>query len=206
MRFGPIVDGQAEFFSLPKLIPRIPGNHIILRPLRADIQPYSPIPRIVQAVKSRLHIHASKGADVALVVLDRESRMDCPGEWGQRLESALRVGCAGCGIDRFKVVVKNRMFENWLISDPHAIAGMTSRFKLTPNQIALIEPDKADEIDALAILRTAAIKKSYDKVQDAVRILKAANPVVMGKNSRSFRRLLHVVGSPPYQNQSKNPN
>jgi hypothetical protein len=205
MRFGPIVDGQAEFFSLPELFPRIGSGHTILKPLRADIQPYSPVPRIVQAVKSRLHIHAGKDADVALILIDRESRAECAGAWARELESALYSGCEGCGIDKFAVVIKNRTFENWLISDPQAIGGIAGRFKLTTGQINTIAPNKADHIDAIEILRAAALKKSYDKVQDAVRILKVADPLVMASNSRSFRRLLRVIECAPYDTQSRRP-
>lgn len=206
MRFGPIVDGQAEFRALPELFPRIKCDHIILSPLRADIQPYSPIPRIVQAIKSRLHIQVGRGADAALILIDRESREECVGDWAIQIQEALAQGCGSIvEIGAFAVVIKNSKFENWLVSDPDALLKMSARFKLTKSQIDSIQPNKADRVDGLSILRSAAIKRSYDKVQDAVRILKLTDPLRMAENSRSFRRLLRVVAHPNYTDQSKNP-
>lgn len=205
MKFGPIVDGQAEFRSLPHLIPRIACKHTILSPLRADIQPHSPIPRIVQAVKSRLDIQVGRGADAALILIDRETRSDCTGIWASQIQVALAKGCADSGIHKFAVVVKNRMFENWLVSDIEALARMTDRFKFSQSQIDSIQPNKADQVDSLSLLRSAAIKQSYDKVQDSVRIMRIADALRMAANSRSFRKFLRVVGSPDYGDQSKKP-
>lgn len=205
MRVGPIVDGDAEFRSLPELIPRVVTPYTVLKPLYADMQPTAPIPQIVRAVKSRLHIHAVRGADIALILIDLESKKMCPGAWAQQLEQGLAHGCAGCGINTFKVVVKNRTYENWLVSDMEAIIRMPERFKLSAKQLAQIQPNKADSTNAIEILKTAAIKKSYDKVPDAIRIMRFADPLRIAANSRSFRRFLRAVKNPVYAAQSLDP-
>ncbi|MFL6215464.1 MAG: DUF4276 family protein [Blastocatellia bacterium] len=205
MRIGPIVDGQAELYSLPKLLPRIATPHTILQPLYADIQPTAPIPQIIRAVKSRLNIHVARRADIALILIDLEDLGTCAGAWAQELEHGLREGCSGYGINDFKVVIKHRMFENWLISDITAIRSLRRRFVLTEADVRQIEPNKADRVNAIRILKSAAQRTSYDKVADATRILTQADPMRMGANSRSFRRLLRVVENPKYARQSKKP-
>jgi hypothetical protein len=105
----------------------------------------------------------------------------------------------------FYVVVKETKYENWLISDIAAIRRMPRRFQLSAQQIRSIQPNKADNVDAVRILKRAAIGSAYDKVRDAMRIMSYANPMNVAKNSRSFRRLLRLIDCPSYVSQSKIP-
>lgn len=67
-----------------------------------------------------------------------------------------------------------------------------------------IEPNKADNISALTEIKATILKGSYDKVDDAKRILQRAEPTKMATHSRSYRRLLRVIGAPIYGGQSRN--
>jgi len=103
------------------------------------------------------------------------------------------------------VVMKNRMFENWLVSDLVAFSNQGARFRVTGGMRSAVEPNRADGADALAWLKRACIGASYAKVEDAKRILGRADPVRMAQNSRSFRRLMRVVRHPVYLTQSRRP-
>jgi hypothetical protein len=102
------------------------------------------------------------------------------------------------------VVVKDTAFENWLISDPDAVSQLAGRFALTEAQREHIA-ERCDRMDASAVLKRAALRDSYDKVPDAMRLMARADPRRMAGNSRSFRRFLRVVGDPHYVDQSRNP-
>ena len=204
MRIGLIVDGQAEFRSLPTLIRRIDTSHVLLDPLFADIQPFAPLAQVVGEVRSKLPILQNRRIDHLIVLLDRESRPDCPGFMAKEIaEGIVRACAARLPETSFSCVVKNSRFENWLISDLEALGRMNGRFMLSAAQRRAISPDRADNIDALAILKAAALDKPYAKVRDAMRIMERAQPRNLARNSRSFRRFLRLVGDPDYAEQSK---
>ncbi len=200
MKIGLIVDGQAEFRSLPQLYKRLNTPHQLLTPLYADIQPFAPLLQIARTVQAKAPIFAGKGAELIIILVDRETRRICPGQWARDLAVALN-NSRGNGIGyRFAVVVKNSCYENWLISDPAAFKQLPRRFK-TPTLAA----NNADQVDAQAILKAAAQGSSYSKINDAVAIMGHADPLAMAANSRSFRRLLREIENPKYLDQSRQP-
>lgn len=203
MRIGFLVDGQAEFRSLPRVFSRITTPHTLLAPLYADIQPFAPAGQVIGAVRSKIPLLLSRRVDRAVVLIDRETRADCPSDLARLIEQGLAPLCARNGMG-VVVVVKDTAFENWLISDPNAINQLAARFALTAAQREHIET-RCDRIDASAILKRAAQGDSYDKVPDAVRLMARADPQRMAENSRSFRRLLRVIGDPQYVDQSRRP-
>ncbi len=205
MKIGIVVDGQSEFRSLPQLLDRIEGPHTMLKPLYADIQPFAPVQQIVRAVKTRVPILKAKRADMALILLDRESRGVCPGSWAAEIQAAVSRKCTAVGIDSFAVVVKNSCYENWLVSDPLAFERMPKRFNLSFADTNKIQPNKADRVNAQAMLKRAARGSSYSKVDDAVKIMQHADPLRMASNSRSFRRFMRLVGNPHFLDQSRRP-
>lgn len=206
MKIGLIVDGEAEFRSLVELYDRLDTPHILLRPpLRADIQPLAPVPQIVGAVKSRLLILLNRGADMIVVLVDRENRDVCPGKWAGELTTALNAAYTSIEDCQLTVVVKNSCYENWLISDPEAFTKIRKRFQISQSVIRSISPNKADHVNAQAILKSAAQGNAYSKITDAVHIMKHANPSNMALNSRSFRRFLRQIEHPAYNDQSRNP-
>jgi hypothetical protein len=104
-----------------------------------------------------------------------------------------------------EVVVKDRMFENWLVADIEALKALRGRFRISRSVERSIDPNKADQVDALRILKSCVVRDSYSKVRDSQQILARAAVASMGRNSRSFRRFLHCVGDPTYAAQSKRP-
>ncbi len=205
MKIGLIVDGEAEFRSLPLLLPRISTPNTLLSPLYAKIQPYSPIPQIVRAIKTKLNILSAKHVDLALILVDLENQEVCPGGWARQIELACSKDCAQYGIDQFAVVVKRICYENWLIADTVAVNKSPKRFNLTDAHRRSIVPDRADSVDAQKMLRAIVQGAAYDKVPDAIRILRNADPLRIAENSRSFRRFLRVLENPEYKMQSMRP-
>jgi hypothetical protein len=205
MRIGIIVDGQAEYRSLPKLLERVQTPHAVISTLYADIQPYAPVGQIVTAVRTKLPILIAKKVDRVVVLLDREDRQVCPGDWAREIEQVLSRKCAQVGIASFCVVVKEPCYESWLIGDVSAFKQMPARFSLSKGDINSIQPNKADRCDARNILKKAAKGASYSKVNDAVRIMRLVNPLRLARNSRSFRRLLRQLEHEMYKDQSKQP-
>ena len=205
MKIGIVVDGLGEFQSLPEICARLclrPGDQL-LAPVHARLQPKSAPGRIAEGVLKKLDLLRKRGADVVLLLIDREDRPDCAPEFAQAIETAfVAMG------EQVHVVVKNRKFENWLIADPKALASHKKRFKPTEVFRKHVRPNKADNVaDATALLNQICVKGKgfYHKTQDPPRILEKMDITEAGKNSRSFRRFLHLLGDKRYRDQSKKP-
>lgn len=191
MKIGIIADGQAEAQALQHLMDKLARKNLqFLRPVYADMQPYAPLAQIVRASESRISLLGQRGADRYIVLLDRESNEECPGEFAARLQGAFSKG----GHERVKVVLKNRAFENWLIGDPRAFCrGAHRRIEIADRVIQRIESAGSDGVNALAVLN-GCVAAGYNKRSDAIEICKMINPEIVGKNSRSFRKLLKEIG------------
>ena len=128
MKIGIVVDGDAESQALKGLTQRleIKGAQL-LNPVYANMQPKSAPGQIAQSAKSRIDILLTRGADLIVVLIDREDRKECPPEFASQLKRAF----AKLGYDDIRVVIKNRTFENWLIADVKALKKMSARFKVT---------------------------------------------------------------------------
>lgn len=205
MRIGLIVDGQAEFRSFPHLLGRIDCPHTIVKTLYTDIQPFAPAQQIAERVKKKLPIMVAKRANKVIVLLDREDRNVCPGDWAGQIQLALSTACAGVSVDSFAVVIKNHCYENWLVGDTTALEAMPQRFSLSASDIKKVSPNKADQVNAQALLKQTARKGSYSKVEDAMRIAAYSDPTRIAANSRSFRRLMRMLDNPTYLSQSRRP-
>jgi hypothetical protein len=138
---------------------------------------------------------------MGIVVLDLESDAACAGTVAAAIAHALH----NVSPIPVHVVLKDRMLENWLVADIDAVARLTARFRIRGADRAAVAPNRADRIDALALLRRTAQKKAYDKRRDGQKILASSDPATMASNSRSFRRFLRVLGHPAYRDQSANP-
>jgi hypothetical protein len=203
VKIGIIVEGLGEYQSLPKLYSKLalrPGNQV-LSPLHAKLQPKSGPGQVAKNALSRVDMLKKRGADVVLLLIDREDREDCAPEFAQAIEAALE----GMG-EQVRVVVKNRAVENWLIADPKGLARLGGRFKPTKAFTSQVSPNKADNVkDGAALLNRICFKGSYHKTQDPPNIFGAMDITEAGKNSRSFRRFLRLVGDRRYRDQSKKP-
>ncbi len=166
------------------------------------MQPKSEPGQIAGKAIKKVKIQRDRGADLIVVLIDREDRKECPTEFADQLKRAF----AKRGYDAVNVVVKNRTFENWLIADVEALKQLPGRFKVTKTFERTVSPNKADNVgDAEALLNKIGVKQRYHKRRDAVRITAVQETLNIAKNSRSFRRFLHVVGHPQYLSQSKRP-
>src|SRR4051794_40674566 len=121
MKIGFIVDGEAEFRSLPLLYPKVDTPHQLMNPLRADIQPYASVEQIASAVKKRLPILINRGAEIVIVLIDREHREVCSGQWAQEIAAIINAKFTTVKVGICSTVVKNCCFENWLVSDISAL-------------------------------------------------------------------------------------
>jgi hypothetical protein len=208
MKVGLIVDGDAEFASLPHVLPRIDSKHEVLpRVLKAALHPLGGPGKVARAVMPAVRIFvANKGVRQVVIILDREQQTECCGAIAGDITRAVSRLCENEGLRvEVSVVLKDRTNENRLLSDPEALRASAGRFRVTAALTTKVQPNKADTAEAGKLIKTIVAKGSYDKVEDGVRIMKAADPARMGANSRSFRRLLRVVGDRTHSKQSKLP-
>jgi hypothetical protein len=200
---GILVDGQAEFESLPLLIKRLNFGGRLLKPLRCDMQPYAPLPQIAYAVQRRIPILLDKGADSILVLLDKENRSECTGLLARQLEQEIRTRLTDAPGVLVHVVLKVRKFENWLVADAEPYRRQPGLFQHPERIKSAVTPDKADNLDALALITSCTKSRHFNKVTIAKQVCSRQDPYQAAKNSRSYRRFLRVVGCPRYARQSK---
>lgn len=204
MKIGLAVDGQAETASFPSARDRLNAlslHTIVFPPVLVPMNAHVPPAAIAAECRARTGILIAKGIDLLLVLLDREQDQNCCGTTASNIQRELAkvIGVPTA------VVIKNRMFENWLLADLDALAASPARFNVTAALRKRVEANKADSVNALTEIKATIVKGSYDKVSDAKKILERADPAKMGQHSRSFRRFLHLAGVPAYATQSKNP-
>jgi hypothetical protein len=203
VKIGIIVDGDAEMEALKLLTKRLAIEGIqVLAPIYANMQPKASAGQIARAAVDKLGILKNKQAARVVVLIDRENRTECTGDWAKQLEEAFQR----LGHSQVCVVVKNRKFENWLISDVDVFKKFSNRYKITTRFKKAIVPNQADSVDdAEGLLNSIIIKNAYHKRRDAQRITSAQDVILMAENSRSFRRFLRLLDHPYYQAQSKLP-
>ncbi len=202
MKIGIIVDGDGEFLSLSKLIDKLAITNKVLAPIKADIQPNASFHHIAMKTAVGITILLRKEVNRIIVLIDREQRPECPGEIAEKIQKRIQDSHLKHGSVEIFVVLKDRMFENWLIADPHAFSKMPARFELEAGLTRGII-GRADNLDALTILKKAVVKTKYSKTQDPPRILSVVDPLEMARNSRSFRRFLRMLDHPDYRTRSK---
>ena len=204
MRIGIVVDGESELRALPLLyreLWRSSRNRVVGTAL-GGFDPQAPTGNIARWCAKQVRIlEATRQAQRAIVLLDREDRRDPPCVIARAIEAA--VEDLSCTIPA-QVVVKDRQFENWLIADLAPFEGQPARFELTAGLRSQVEPDRADRANAGEWLRRACTG-SYHKKDDSARILSLADPMAIARNSRSFRRFLRVIGHRSYTDQSRTP-
>lgn len=190
-----LVEGQAEFTGLPLLLPKISERtgSVLRQPIRVNVHSKAAPFQIARACQAKIDFAASQRADLVIVLLDREDAEACCGDRAKTVESAL-----GNHDVPVRVVLKDRMFENWLVADLDALRSQPARFRVSAAMRNRVESNKADSCDAAQLLRSAAIRLPYDKVRDAKAICERIDPVRAARHSRSFRHLLHVLSDPQY--------
>lgn len=198
-KVGFVTEGDAEIASLPELYPQLEvrTNNQFLRPVRANVDPLAPVPVIAKGVTERVRLSIARGATAVVVLLDREDHVDSASVRAAQIQAGLRKFFGG----NVSVVVKDRMYENWLISCPASFVAQKGRF---PSCEAIRFPEgRGDAVpNATRLIGQARGRGDYEKVADAKRLLQKADVDALARNSRSFRRLLAVIGDPLYASGS----
>lgn len=199
-------DGDSEYVTLPTLLGRIRTRQpelefLPVAKLNVDGETHPDV--IAKACRVAVLAAVAKSATDFIVLLDREGNEAPVHETCARILAALN-SLYGAGLT-MRVILKNSMYENWLVSDLVRLRAMRARFDITPAFERKVSPNKADSQDALSMLKKAAIRTAYDKVSDSKRIMEGFLPERAAQNSRSFRHFLHVLGDPDYQTQCRRP-
>lgn len=203
-RVGIVVDGHGEREALAALIARLRVRGVqLLPPIYADMQPKASAAQIVKAASARIDILIRKGATKILVLVDLEIPSDCAAARARDLRMAFKR----MQFPQVYPVIKRCSFENWLIADPRALAKLNKRFRVSNNFQRQVSPDKADNVlSARELLDHAALQpREYHKRVDAIAIVQQMDITEVARNSRSFRRFLHLLGHPDYSTQSRSP-
>ena len=202
MTIGILVDGLGEYHGLPKTLDKIrPSlNQPVRNPIKLDLQPMAPVGQTARRCIARIRLIEDL-VNRVIVLIDREQRAECPRDLALALAREVR-GAVACNVT---VVIKDRGLENWLVADFDTVSGLGGRFRFPAADRSRVVPNKADAVGALQMLKRAAVRRDYDKAEDALRILTDAQPLRMAANSRSFRKFLRSVGHASYRTQSKRP-
>jgi len=205
VRIGLIVDGLSEADTLEVLIRRSDPSHVVAT-VKAGCHPEEKVSEIARDAAKRCRGLLAKRIELFVVVLDLETRNECPGELAAsvRHEIARQLGRQPA---RVRVVVKVTKFENWLVADPACFREMPALFPETDCIKRAVRGGRADNVNALALLnRACGPRRTYDKRRGAAAICAHLDPGRAAQNSRSFRRFLRVLEDERYLHQSKQPN
>jgi hypothetical protein len=197
MKIGLLVDGRAEYYGLPQILPRLGSPHQVMSPLVCDIQPFASPAQMALAASKRFQILLAKGAESIVVLIDKETRPDCTVELVHAVEREARTRLREISstVD-LQVVLKVSMFENWLIADPEALGGLAGLFEKVERIEKQVVKGRADVVDALGLLKACSRERVYDKVKGAMAICPRLDPVRAAGNSRSFRKFLKALEVP----------
>lgn len=159
------------------------------------MQPHANPARIGLAASKKFPILLDRGADLIVILIDKENRQDCTVELVRSIEREASERLAKLDPEaRVQVVLKISCLENWLVADPEALRNLTGLFERIERVERQVE-NRADSLNALELLKSCSRQKSYDKPRGAVAICKKLDPQRAAANSRSFRKLLKTLGS-----------
>lgn len=198
---GLVVEGEADLGAIPVLL-RNARVDVGQRPIQCGGQPVAcPVPRFVERILlSRVRIALLRSPSLVLVIVDRESRPDCPGDFASQVQSELirQLGALGyTGRPPITVVCADRCLENWLLADP---AGLQRHAYIQKSPASRVKNNADSVQDAQAVIRWAYRKGSqYHKRRDAPALasnIRVLDPSVR-RRSRSLDKLLRVAGVAP---------
>ncbi|TSI17972.1 DUF4276 family protein [Brevibacterium aurantiacum] len=200
-----VTEGRGEFSAFKTMFKSLETSDGALAPriLHIACQPDGPIKGIAKACEPAMRQASARKIDLFVLVIDRELQQLNPGTLAKNLKSALEKSSPGTFC--IEVVYKDRTFENWLVSDLDALRSQPARFAVSDAIVRQVEPNKADRVQALDILKAATQGKQYDKIADGKKIADRLDVMAAARNSRSFRHMLHVLGHVAYLDQSKYP-
>lgn len=203
LRVGLVVEGIADVGAIPQLL-RDSGIRLT-RPIWFGGQPvqcddgkfrefvrYKIVPRVQTMVL--------KQVGLIIVVIDRETRDRCPGEFAQDVARTvveeMKVQRGYAGVPPISVVCADRKLENWLIADPKGILTHSYIVK----DLSRVVGSNADGKDALTLLRRAYQSgRYYHKHMDAPKLASRVRAMQahVRLRSHSLDKLLRECGVPP---------
>jgi len=206
MKIQVVTEGTSEVASFPAFLSQVAARsgNVLPNPLKLSVSPDANPDQIARAAIESIKIARIKGAACVILVLDRESQPARSGDLASALERAVGRH-APAGSPEVRVVLKDKMYENWLIADVQGLRSHRGRFTVNGAFERKVAPDKADNCDAYRLLSNAAIGRAYEKVSDSKRIVSTLDVVRAAANSRSFRHFLHMLGDPSYIRQCSRP-
>ena len=83
-----------------------------------------------------------------------------------------------------RVVLKVTKLENWLVADPQALRDLPGLFDTVERIEKQVMPDRADTVDAYALLKTCSPSAAYDKKKGAIEICKKLDPGARAARTR----------------------
>lgn len=146
----------------------------------------------------KLEILARKALRKIVVVLDRESRPQCPGEFAADVCIAIQENFArmvpGVELPPIVVVCANRKIENWILADPAGI----KRSKIIRSSVKQSVGNNSETCDAIQVIENAMGRgRSYIKTKDAGRLSAKVNvkdPKVLSR-CRSLDKFVREVST-----------
>lgn len=205
MRVAILTEGDTEYACIPLL-----RDQILLRTsaesikvMKLAVQPDGPPAKIARTIKSQFFTILRDRYELVIVLLDREAKTEGCGAIASRIKTEITRTC-GSSVS-FHVSIKDRTFENWIVADLDSLRAQPRRYSVDRAMIAKVQPDKADHVDALSLLKVATIGRAYEKVADGKKCAAEASISRMAKHSRSVRHFLHLLGDVDYATQCKRP-
>jgi hypothetical protein len=121
LNIGVLVDGDSEVQSLPQIRNALEAasTNRLMAPVLLRTTPLAPLPTLAAECFRSAQMLGKRGAHLVIVLVDREMREECPPTFAQQLSK--EIGLRGSANVPINIVVKDRTFENWLISDPSAV-------------------------------------------------------------------------------------
>lgn len=197
---GFVVEGESEIGAIPQLLRdcRIPLSKPIKfggQPVECNIHTFREF--VKRQIVPRVRASALKKVRSVIVVIDRESREDCPGEFAQDIAhtivDTMKSRYSYTGSPPVSVVCVDRTLENWLLADPKGIC----THNYIDKDLSRAVGSKADGKDAVTMLKEAYTPgRYYHKRMDAPNLARRVRTVQRDVRLRSpsLDKLLREFG------------
>jgi len=200
---GLLTEDQGSVGAWSECLGKLHSNDTFVGPLFAPMSPNGAPAKVADSALPQLKILKARNVERVVVFIDLEDANACAAPRRAALEDAFAPLAADLGFHRIDVVLKKTQLENWLCSDPER--HRNSRYELKPGRLRVIRAGSADNVPGELALKEVCNRPPYSKTTDPARILSRNNPYRMAMHSRSFRKMLQLLGVPAYANQSARP-
>jgi len=190
LKIALIGEGQTEYHCLPKIAGRL-GNVVVGRARTIPVSGDYDWERFFEKrVVPLVQAMAIKCPEKIVVVLDRERRLECPGDLARRGLNVIMHACGyclnGCTV---AVVISNRRFECILFADYSAV----DKLPILDRPVSGGFPETTDENDVLDWIAPVVTEGcTYDKILHGGFLAHAMSPdsAAVQAHSRSLKKLV----------------